>query len=197
MIKQRDRDIINFLDNGAKAISIRQASALFFNNSYETARYRLSILESKYNLLKNYTMKETGEKIYYISKKISYHDSLVISFISYVKSIGGEFIYNKFRPNYMNRKIQADLFSIFKLKGFKYYIILEVDLYHSTPLSKMKIYEELYKSNEIQSQNNGQFPIIIISKALYNTGLKYNSKNFNTIYTDKSFNNVDKFLECL
>ena len=196
MITNRDRNIMIFLEQ-VKAITIKQASDIFFGGSYESARRRLNQLENVYNKLKSYKMNETDEKVYYLENKITYHDSLVISFIAKIKSLGGEFIQNTLKPKYLNGKIIPDLFSIFKLNGYVYFILLEVDLYHDTPLSKMKLYEELYKSKEIQNENQNQFPIIIISKSLYDSSLRYNSENFNTIYTDKHYNNIDRFLESL
>lgn len=196
MITNRDKNIMIFLEQ-SHAITIEQASWLFFNGSYESARRRLSQLENVYHKIKSYKMKETDEKVYYLDRKITYHDSLVISFLAKIKLLGGEFIQNNFQPHYMDNKIIPDLFSIFRLNGYVYFVLLEVDLYHNTPLSKMQLYEELYRSKEIQNKNQNQFPIIIISKALYSSSLKYNSENFNTIYTDKYYNNIDKLLESL
>ena len=68
-----------------------------------------------------------------------------------------------------------------------------MDLNHFTGISKMQRYEELYKSRELQDNYcHGTFPIIIIARKT--NGLRYNSKNFNCIYSDLDFSNLSSLL---
>lgn len=195
MLKERDRDIMQFLEL-SHAISIEQCGYIFFNGSYEGARRRLNQLEKEYNQLKSYKLKETGEKIYYYDRKITYHDSIVIDFLKEIKKVNGNIEEMEFKPSFMDNSIIPDLFCIFSIEGKVYFSLLEVDLYHSTPLSKMQKYEELYKSNELKDRYYGQSPILIVCKA-NKYGLRYNSKNFHIIYTDKQYKGLFNLLSSL
>ena len=53
-------------------------------------------------------------------------------------------------------------------------------------------YEELYKSQELQKENYGQFPILVIAKD--NITTKYNSNNFDCIYTDLEYSTISTLL---
>lgn len=188
MLKERDREILCFIEK-VKTISIKQCANLFFNGSYEGARRRLRQIEIDYEKLKSYSLRETGEKIYYINKRNTYHNLIVIDFLSNIKKIGGEIIEFRLQPHYMDNKLIPDMFCIFSLNDRVYFTMLEVDLYHNTPLSKMQLYEELYKTGELQKECFGTFPIIIICK--YNRNkLEYSSNHFNVIYTDRNYDSL-------
>ncbi|WP_252242918.1 replication-relaxation family protein [Clostridium sp. ZS2] len=189
MLTSRDREVLTWIES-YKAITINQASVLFFNSSYESARRRLKQLEDM-QFLKSYLL-NTKEKVYYFNKKISKHDLLVYDFIKVVKEHGGELIKLKIQPNYLNRAIRPDAFIIFSYKSMVFFILLEVDLNHYTSNSKMQRYEELYKSGELQKQCYNTFPIIVISRPI--EGIRYNSKNFNVIYLDLLYNNISNLL---
>ena len=195
MLKERDYNILKFLEY-SHAISIEQCSNIFFNGSYEGARRRLKQLEEIYGRIKSFKLKETGEKIYYYDRKITYHDKIVVDFISEIKRKGGSIEEFKFKPQYMNNTIIPDLKCIFSYNGRVYFTLLEVDLYHNTLLSKMQRYEELYKSNDFIYEFYGQKPIFIICK-VNNNSVRYNSKNFHVLYTDKMYNGIFSFLESL
>lgn len=188
MLKERDRDILCFIEK-VKGISIRQCADLFFNGSYEGARRRLRQIEVDYGKLKSYQLKETGEKIYYMNKKISYHNLIALDFLSNLKIKGAGIIDFKLQPHYMNNKIIPDMFCVFSLNDKVYFTLLEVDLYHNTPLSKMQLYEQLYKTGELQNECFNNFPILIVCKS-NKDGLRYSSNNFNTIYVDKHYNSL-------
>lgn len=195
MLKERDYNILNFLEN-SHAITIEQCANIFFNTSYEGARRRLRQLEEDYERIKSCKMKETGEKLYYYDRKITYHDKIAIDFISEIKRKGGNIEEFKFKPQYMNNEIIPDLKCIFTYEGRVYFTLLEVDLYHSTPITKFQKYEELYKITEFKDEFYGQKPILIICKA-NKFGLRYNSKNFHVLYTDKLYNGIFPLLQSL
>ena len=190
MLTERDRKVLNFIEK-YKSISINQASNIFFNTSYEGARRRLKQLEEmKY--IKSYILKDTKEKAYYMNKKLSKHDLLVNDFIGEIKKRGGDIIQFITQPTYLNKKIRPDAFIIFSLKEMVYFILLEVDLHHYTSNIKMKVYEELYKSGELEKECYGTFPIILIARPT--KGIRYNSRNFNVVYTDLSYSTIDRLL---
>lgn len=195
MLKERDYNILNFLEY-SHAITIDQCANIFFKGSYEGARRRLRQLEEEYGRIKSCKMKETGEKLYYSDRKITYHDKIVIDFISEIKRLGGDIEETKFKPQYMDNSIIPDLKCIFTYKGRVYFTLLEADLYHSTPLAKFQKYEELYKLDSFINEFYGQKPILIICKA-NGYGIRYNSKHFHVLYTDKLYNGIFSLLESL
>lgn len=190
MLTERDREILTWVEN-YKAISINQASILFFNNTYEGARRRLKQLEEM-NHLQHYNINDTKEKIYYYDKKLSKHDLLILDFIATLKKYNCELLEYKYQPQYLGGKIRPDAFIVFKKDNLVYFILLEVDLHHYTSNSKMQIYECLYKTGELQKKCCGTFPLVIIARPT--KGIRYNSNNFQVIYTGLDYNNIDRFL---
>ena len=193
-LKERDYKILQFIEEFG-AITISQSSSMFFNGSYEASRRRLRILEQNYYKLKSFKLKETDEKIYILSngKKVSYHDILCLNFIKELKIKNCDILQVKKTPRFMNNKIIPDMFCVFAYEGQVYFTLIEMDLNHFTGISKMQRYEELYKSRELQDNYcHGTFPIIIIARKT--NGLRYNSKNFNCIYSDLDFSNLSSLL---
>lgn len=190
MLTNRDREVLTWIEN-YKAITISQASALFFSNSYESARRRLKQLEQM-QFLKSYLLKNTKEKVYYYDKKISKHDLLVYDFVKIIKEHGGDLIKLKNQPTYLNGVIRPDAFIIFSCNSMVYFILLEVDLNHYTSNSKMQRYEKLYKTGELQAQCYNTFPIVLIARPT--EGIRYNSKNFHVVYLDLLYNNISNLL---
>lgn len=190
MLTSRDREALTWIEN-YKALSINQASILFFNNSYEGARRRLKQLEEM-QFLKSYIIKESKEKVYYWNKKIGKHDLLILDFIATMKFNQAELLDYKCKPQYLGGKLIPDAFMIFKYKDRVLFILLEVDLHHYTSNIKMQTYEELFKSEEIKSECFGTFPIILISRPT--KGIRYNSKNFHVVYLDLLYNNIESLL---
>lgn len=191
MLTERDRDIIKWIEN-YKLITIEQCGYIFFNRSYEGARRRLLQLEKNYNKIKSYRLKETNEKVYYIQRKSSYHNVLVINYVKSIVKNGGSLIDLKLTPKYLEGKIIPDAFLIFEYDNKVYFTLLEVDLFHETSNSKMQTYEELYKSLELQDICCGKFPIIVIAKD--SVRLRYNSSNFPVVYMDLQYRNISSLL---
>ena len=191
MLKPRDREILRWIEE-YELLTIRQASILFFNGSYEGARRRLFQLEHDFGKIKSYKLKENDNKVYYISKKSTYHNVLCMDYVAELKRNGCEIIKIKRQPHYMNNSIIPDMYVVFSYKGQVYFTLLELDLYHSTSMTKFQRYEELYKSQELQKENYGQFPILVIAKD--NITTKYNSNNFDCIYTDLEYSTISTLL---
>lgn len=191
MLTNRDRQVLKWIED-YKAISVPQATELFFNGTYESCRRRLKQLEDM-ELLKSYISQFSREKIYYQEKKLKDHELLVYDFLKVVKKRGGEIRQIKLQPQYLKRLIRPDAYIEFTLENNLYFIILEVDYTHYTSNIKMQLYEKLYKEGTLQKQCYGTFPIVIISRPSLND-VRYNSSNFDVIYTDLYYNNLQSFL---
>lgn len=96
-------------------------------------------------------------------------------------------------PLYLNKKIKPSCFLEFIYEGYIYLTLLEIDFKGS--LSAFIInntYEELYKQRKAFNEFRDTFPILIIAEE--NKSIRYNSKNFEVIYTDLDFSNLENFL---
>ncbi|NFI81495.1 hypothetical protein FDA42_12650 [Clostridium botulinum] len=191
MLTERDRQVLKWIED-YKAISVLQATELFFNGTYESCRRRLKQLEDM-ELLKSYISQFSREKVYYQEKKLKDHELLVYDFLKVVKKRGGEIRQIKLQPQYLKGLIRPDAYIEFTLENNLYFIILEVDYTHYTSNIKMQLYEKLYREGTLQKQCYGTFPIVIISRPSLND-VRYNSSNFDVIYTDLHYNNLHSFL---
>ncbi|KIL06896.1 hypothetical protein SR42_15095 [Clostridium botulinum] len=191
MLTERDRQVLKWIED-YKSISVTQATELLFNGTYESCRRRLKQLEDM-ELLKSYISQFSREKIYYQEKKLKDHELLVYDFLKVVKKKGGEIRQIKLQPQYLKGLIRPDAYIEFTLENNLYFIILEVDYTHYTSNIKMQLYEKLYREGTLQKQCYGTFPIVIISRPTLND-IRYNSSNFDVIYTDLNYNNLHSFL---
>ncbi|NFI03739.1 hypothetical protein FC959_04825 [Clostridium botulinum] len=191
MLTNRDRQVLKWIED-YKAISVTQATELLFNGTYESCRRRLKQLEDM-ELLKSYISQFSREKIYYQEKKLKDHELLVYDFLKVIKKEGAEIKTIKIQPQYLKGLIRPDAYIEFIYENNLYFIILEVDYTHYTSNIKMQLYEKLYKEGTLQKQCYGTFPIVIISRPTLND-IRYNSSNFDVIYTDLHYNNLQSFL---
>ena len=191
MLTDRDLEILNWI-NKYRAISIEQCQWIFFNGSYESARRRLSILE-KDKVIKSYISRATQQKVYYIDKKISDHDLYILDYIKELKKNGCNLVEIKIKPQYLKGIMIADAFVKFKFFKYTFNTILEVDFQHPTEELKLNtLYEKLAEEISEYSEFNGRSFILIMVKPLIQN--VYNSKNFDSIYTDLKFSNLADFL---
>lgn len=96
-------------------------------------------------------------------------------------------------PIYLNGKIRPSCFLEFIKDDYIYITMLEVDL--TGYLSAFMInntYEELYKQRKAFNEFRGTFPMLIVAEE--KKSIRYNSKNFEVIYTDLEFSNLEQFL---
>jgi DNA-binding Lrp family transcriptional regulator len=192
MLTERDKKILTWIEN-YKAITVNQCSEIIFNHNYEGCRRRLKQLEDM-EVLKSYTTKYKNEKVYYQEKKLKDHDLLVYDFVKTIKKHDNCYLLNmKTQPIYLKGLIRPDAFIAYEYNGTVYFVILEVDYTHYTSNIKMQLYEKLFKSGQLQKDCYGGFPIVIIARPTLND-LRYNSSNFNLIYTDLSYSNINNFL---
>jgi replication initiation and membrane attachment protein DnaB len=195
VLMPRDKQILRFLEEN-KAITIFQAYRIFFNEAkygYDRARVRLKQLE-KFGLIRSYKNKLTDQKVYYNGEKISSHDLYINEFYSLLVYNGCTNIDIKRQPRYLKDLIRPDAFIKFEYKDNIYFVLLEVDFTHVTSLSKFHLYEKLYKSNELQKQCFGTFPMITVISIDENP-IKYESESLDIIYMNDTLDNFkDKIL---
>jgi hypothetical protein len=190
MLTKRDREVLTWLEE-YKSVTLSQSTYFFFNGIYESARRRMNQLEEM-GFLKSINNNLLNSKVYFQNKLIRDHNLFIYEFLKVIKMNGGEIIKFETQPQYMDKKIRPDAFIIFSFQGNVYFILLEVDLTHYTSNTKMQKYEELYKTGELQEQCCGTFPIVVIARPT--NGIRYNSANFNVIYLDLFYSNIDKLL---
>ena len=191
MLTNRDLEILEWIDK-YKVISVEQARYIFFRGSYEAARRRLSILE-KDKMIKSYTSRATKQKVYYIDKKISDHDLYILDYLKELKKAGCNIVDIKIKPQYLNGVMIADAFVKFKFYKYTFNTILEVDFQHPTEEIKINtLYEKLAKEIDNYKEFNGRSFILVVAKPLIQN--IYNSKNYDSIYTDLKYTNLANFL---
>ena len=191
MLTDRDKKLLRWIEN-YKAITIQQATVLFFNNLDVSARRRLNQLQEA-GLIKSYTRKLTKEKVYYQEKKKSNHDLYIYDFIKVIKKEGYNLRKLILSPRFLDGKIIPDAYLEIRKGNEILTLLLEVDSSHYTSHSKMQMYEMLYKSGEVQEQAYGVFPSLVIARPSLND-IRYNSRNFRVVYTSLSFDNLNKLL---
>lgn len=191
MLTDRDLEILQWIDK-YKAISVEQARYIFFNGSYEAARRRLSVLE-KDKIIKSYISRATKQKVYYNEKKISDHDLYILDYLKELKILNCEIIDIKLKPQYLSGAIIPDAFVKFKFSKYVFNTLLEVDFAHATEELKFNtLYEKLAKECSQYPEFNNRSFILINTKPIVQ--ISYNSKNYDSIYTDLKYTNLGNFL---
>ena len=195
-LQQRDKDILRFLEEH-RGITTQQCISIFFKNDISAYR-RLNQLEDAgilehYMIGRNKVYKLSGE-----SRQLSCHDTLIYDFYAWIYQNNGQVIEFKKNPRYLNGMLIPDALIKFKLpyEGQMYtiYSLLEIDLNHYTDNTKMNVwYEKLYREQTLKQWcGAAEYPFIIIARPT--PGLRYNSKNFNCVYCDLKFTNLDRLL---
>ncbi|MBU5453876.1 hypothetical protein [Caproiciproducens sp. MSJ-32] len=96
-------------------------------------------------------------------------------------------------PVYLNGEITPICFLEFIKDGYIYLTLLEFNFKGCLTNFRVNIsYEKLYRLRNDFKEFRGVFPILVITTE--NKSIRYNSKNFEVVYTDLEFNNLDKFL---
>lgn len=190
MLTKRDREILTFIEK-YHSITLSQCTYLFFNGCYEGCRRRMRQLE-KMEFLKSIPNKLLNSRVYFNEKLTNDHNLLIIEFLKMIKLNGGDIIEFRTQPHYLNKQIRPDAFVIFSYNDNVYFILLEVDLTHYTSNGKMKKYEELFKTGEVQKDCCDTFPIVVIARPT--EGIRYSSYNFHTVYLDLYYSNIKNLL---
>lgn len=164
----RDRKIIKFIEE-YKSITINQCSKIFFNNckeSYYQARKRLKLLaDNKY--LQRYRKDMRSETVYYITKKLSFHDLKVLDIYTYLISLGANI--KTFKREYIitleDKEYRADGFIECVKDGYFYPILVEIDYTHFTSKKKlMDIYNSGYFQSMYKKLDADVFPTVVIMR---------------------------------
>lgn len=191
MITDRDKEILRWIED-YKAITLRQATELFFKGNYKGASRRMAQLEDM-DILKSYTSKIKKEKVYYQEKKVNDHRLYIYDYLKELKRLGCELLDIKIEPSFLNGNIRPDAYVIFKYDRYKYLTLLEVDYTHYTDNIKLNtLYEKLYKERDSYKEFLGTFPIVVIARPT--KGIRYNSSNFEIVYTDLIYSNLNNLL---
>lgn len=179
MLMQRDKNILRYLED-YHAITISQCGQIFFNHSrhhYDLARKRLKKIEDM-GLIRYYTNHVTNEKVYYLERKLPPHDIYLMNVYAALRHSRADIIEFVKECRFLEGKVRADAFFRFSYGGYERIMITEVDLTHSTDLSK---YEALYEAKELQ-RKYGTFPLVVIIGDYCNR--KHKSENFDIVYLD-------------
>lgn len=198
-ITSRDRQIFKFIEEYG-AITNQQATSIFFAGVQGSSSRRLTALE-KSNILVSYQRGYNKVYSFVEGRQLSLHDIGVLDFYAYIYRIGGEIIDFQRTPHYLNNTLIPDALVKFRIpfedgsllcKAF-----IEYDLNHYSSETKFAVsYEKLRREKTLESYcGESKFPLIIVARPT--PGIRYNSKNFNIIYTDLKFNNVEKFIYSL
>lgn len=191
VITKRDKEILIWIEKYG-AITINQAKILFFNGVYDNARRRLRILEEQ-GILNSYTLKETKEKVYCTDRKLSLHDIYIFNYIAKLKELGCRIKDIELKPRYLKDSLIPDAFVSFSYYEDLYITFLEVDYKHATEILKFKSsYERLYREKDKHKEFQGTFPIIVV--AGFSKNVRYNSANFNTVWTTLDYSKLDELL---
>ncbi|MDB1931705.1 hypothetical protein PMY12_14680 [Clostridium tertium] len=191
MITDRDKEVIKCIEE-YKAITLRQATEVFFKGNYKGASRRMAQLEEM-GVLKSYISKSKKEKVYYQEKKVNDHRLYIYDYLKELKRLGCDLIDIKIEPEYLKGLIRPDAYVLFRYEDYKYITLLEVDYTHYTSNIKMNtLYEKLYSERENYKDFFGTFPIVVIARST--KGIRYNSGNFEVIYTDLSYSNLEGLL---
>lgn len=186
---QRDKNIMKFMEDYSCGLTIRQVYRMFFKDKKageQMARKRLKIL-AEFNFLKYYSNPATSERVYYLEKKITSHDVLLMDFYSLLIFCGAEVKTFTKEPvfEFNNKKMQPDGFFSFKHKGALQACFVEVDFTHATNIIK---FDPFYKNGVFREKFGGDPFIVIISEnpKFYKTDLEVVYLNYDMLdFADK------------
>lgn len=191
MITNRDKEVLRWIED-YKSITLKQATALFFNNNYKSASRRMAQLEEM-EVLKSYISKAKSEKVYYQEKKVNDHRLYIYDYLKELKKLNCDLLDIKIEPSFLKGNIKPDAYVVFKYGEYKYITLLEVDYTHYTDNTKLNtLYEKLYIERDEYKEFMGTFPILVIARPT--KGIRYNSSNFCIIYTDLLYYNLKTLL---
>lgn len=120
-------------------------------------------------------------------------NEVLYKYIEFLENNNCEIINIDKDPLYLNGEIRPVCFLEFICDEYIYLTLLEVNFKgRLSALTINKTYEELYRQKGKFKEFRGEFPILIIASEKKN--IRYNSKNFEVIYTDLDLLNLEYFL---
>ena len=202
-ITDTDQQVLRFIEQYG-SMTIRQAQKMFYNTQkygYDIARRRMKKLVN-YGKIKVARDACGNENVYYMDKKLSYHDLLVLDFYTELVYNGAKIVYFKQCQSWLDRKVISDAYCCYILSNRVFFNIVEVVQTHGVDVEK---YDKLYKSGEPQKFNSmiynklgggdiNEFPRLVIidnikHKEKLNTNnnikvsqLDFNLSNFSEIF---------------
>lgn len=133
-----------------KSITIKQCQKIFYNTQnygYDIARKRLKKM-SNYGKVKVARDSVTNQNVYYLDKKLSYHDILLMDYYAELISSGVKIIRFDIKKEWMNGQIISDGFCAYSLGNNIYYNIIEVNVTHFPINEEKDKYNKLFESKE-------------------------------------------------
>jgi hypothetical protein len=196
MLTQRDRDIINFIDNIGYATISNIADMFFSQNkfSYDIARKRLKKIKEFEGYIRSFNNQETNETVYipYNSnkKKVSIHDIMVVNYACKLKLLGCDIENIEIQPQFNN--IIPDALVQFVFNGFRFYQLIEMQIRHS--LINLDRYNKQGVMESIMSKTNETVPKLII---IQDTKINYADNNptpMDIVQMDTTIDNIAKVI---
>ncbi|WP_033047159.1 hypothetical protein [Clostridium botulinum] len=193
-LSDRDKSILKFIEEYG-SITINQCSKIFYTKNkerYYQARKKLKKLADE-KLLKRYRKDMRSQAVYYMSKKLSFHDLKVLDIYAELIDMGANitFFKREYTINTLNKNYRADGLIECIFDGYFYPILIEIDYTHFTsPKKLLDIYHSEYFQNKYKDLDENIFPSIIIVKPIISKS-NFKSKNFNIFYTDLNSNYKD------
>lgn len=150
-MREIDREILIWIEK-YKAITIKQASRMFYEGDYryDRSRKKLKAMEDK-QLLKSYINSITKEKVYYVQDKLSAHDIYIFDFYSKLVEHGCANIEFRKEPRFLKGLLRPDAYFQFEFEGYIYYVLLEIDLTHYST-NKLQLYAKLERDGELKNE---------------------------------------------
>ena len=187
-LSAREKEIYKFIESYG-AITIKQATRLFFrdNSNYKSAYSSCSrtlIKMQKNNALKSEINKQSGEKMYFITRAKTVHDLNIINAYIELLEKNIEITNFKLEQRLFNGKIRPDGLLEFKLKGQAYKAYLECDMTHFTNQKKISSYEMLEENILLIIGRNKKLDVKSDKIKIYHT-----LEDFSDIYSIDLFSN--------
>lgn len=194
-ITPTDQKVLNYIEM-YKSITIKQCNKMFYNKQVygsDMARKRLNKLV-QYNKLKVDRDYMTNRNIYYMDKKLSFHDILVMDYFSELINAGVKMISFCREPHFMDNKIIPDAFCTYSVKrddgkSELFFNIIEVVRTNKIDLNN---YKKLYDSGELQKLCRGVFPRIILIDNVNHGGNLFINDDIRIIQLDFKMNEFCK-----
>lgn len=147
-----DQKVLKFVEQFG-SITISQAQKMYYNTQkygYDIARRRMRKLVEN-NKLKVSRDTAGNENVYYMDKKLTYHDLLVLDYYAELIHNGARIVYFKQKQPWMNNKCISDAYCCYVIGNKVLFNIVEVVRTHGVDKDK---YLELFKSGEPQKFNS-------------------------------------------
>jgi hypothetical protein len=176
MLTQRDRKIINFIDNIGYATISNIADMFFSKNkfSYDLARKRLKKIKEFEVYIKSFNNQETNETVYVpcnsSKKKVSIHDIMVLNYACKLKLLNCDIENIELQPQFNN--VIPDSLIQFTFNGYRFHQLIEMQIRHS--LIDLDRYNKQGVMESIMDKTNNTVPKLII---IQDTKINYADNN--------------------